>query len=479
MHPIRTCSSRKARYVCFFIITIIPAIGSCAKDWVAENIKLSNYRSTPTVPFKILPNTQKFGVYDSTACEGCGNESSMLFSRSDFKEGQANRLIHAIEISTGLKIPEGPDATERLNSLMKDSHFHERLLEMSKSHELPMLDFSLREFKGSKSPAALLKAVQTGSQIPMPAKKTPIESLNWLLGYADLYKFLPKRPAEAKDIIHARMGHLRPGQRLSASETIELNNALVKSSETREFIARIEKGQKLNRLEVKVLNRFLIESNYPSETPELPDALTIVKSIHTLQFRRRLTLEEIRALLEATYPQETPITFCEKYQRVETLLPVSVRNGVFVTNKHLFTKDGTHIHFAFSNDDKMYYGIPAMPGFELIQLDTITKKTKIIAHLYVGDYTVPNLRINTISISPDNKKIALDITSDVITYFGDSYHDLLVLNLGTSKTEVIDLGNKASYGGWWSPASDMFYTSCPLSPHGEPRYHEVCGISLD
>ena len=444
-----------------------------------EDIKLSNYRSTPTVPFKILPNTQKFGVYDSTACEGGGNESSMLFSRSDFKEGQANRLIHAIEISTGVKIPEGPDATERLNSLMKDSHFHERLLEMNKSHDLPMLDFSLREFKGSMSSAALLKVVQTGSQIPMPATKTPIESMNWLLGYADLYKFLPKRPAEAKDIIHARMGHLRPGQRLSASETIDVNNALVKSSETREFIARLEKGQKLNGLEVKVLNRLLIESNYPSETPELPDASTIVKSIQTLQFHRRLTLEEIRALLEATYPQEAPKTFCEKFQRVENLLPASVRNGVFVTNKHIFTKDGTHIHFAFSNDDKMYYGIPAMPGFELIQLDTITKKTKIIAHLYVGDYTVPNLRINTISISPDNQKIALDITSDVITNFGDSYHDLVVLNLGASKTEVIDLGNKASYGGWWSPASDMFYTSCPLSMHGEPRYHEVCGISLD
>jgi hypothetical protein len=129
--------------------------------------------------------------------------------------------------------------------------------------------------------------------------------------------------------------------------------------------------------------------------------------------------------------------------------------------------------------DGYYYGAPAMLGFDLMQLDATTKTKRKIAHLFVGDYLVPHLRISTISISPDNKKIAIDLTSDPITLFGDSFHDMVVLNLGTSRTKVFDLGNKAAYGGWWSPASDLFYTSCPLAEHSAPHYNEICAIHLD
>ena len=152
---------------------------------------------------------------------------------------------------------------------------------------------------------------------------------------------------------------------------------------------------------------------------------------------------------------------------------------MYVTNKHLFPKDGTQIHFAFSNDSKMYYGVPTTLGFDLMELDATSKAKRQIAHLYVGDYEVPHLRISTISISPDNRKIALDLTSDPITLFGDSYHDMVVLKLGASRTAVFDLGNKTSYGGWWSPASNLFYTSCPLSEHSAPHYNEICAINLD
>jgi hypothetical protein len=151
---------------------------------------------------------------------------------------------------------------------------------------------------------------------------------------------------------------------------------------------------------------------------------------------------------------------------------------VYIANKHLFPKDGTHIHFAFSNDNKMYYGVSAALGFDLMELDATTKAKRKIAHLYAGDYDVPHLRISTISISPDNRKIALDMTSDPITLFGDSYHDMVVLKLGTSRTTVFDLGNKASYGGWWSPGSNMFYTSCPLLERSAPHYNEICAIHL-
>jgi len=480
MYPPNKSSRSKGHLVfpLLVVMTLTPALR--ATGWASADIRLSNSGSSPTIQFQVLPNTQKLGVYDSLACEGCSNISSAMFSRNEFKQGQGDQLIQAIEVSTGIKILDGSDATERLNGLVNDQRFGRRLLELIKHDELrASLDFSAGEFKRPMAPEALLKAVQTGSQIAVPAAKTPIDSLNWLLGYTDLYKFMPRRPAAPEEVIKAHMANVQPRHPLSPSETRALNNSLVKANVIREFIGRLEQGQQLSSVETGVLNRFLLESIYPSETPQMPDALTIAKSIRELQFERHLSAEEMRALLETTYPQETPRTAFERYQSVEDQLPDSVRDGVYIANRHLFPRDGTHIHFAFSNDNKMYYGVPATPGFDLMELDATTQAKRKIAHLHVGDHKVPHLRISTISISPDNRKIALDLTSDPITLFGDSYHDMLVLKLGASRTTVFDLGNKAAYGGWWSSASDMFYTSCPLLEHSAPHNDEICAIHLD
>src|ERR1019366_3072161 len=146
-----------------------------------------------------------------------------------------------------IKIPDGYDATERLNSLVDDQRFGRRLLEVIKHNELrASLDFSVGEFKRPMAPEALLKAIQTGSQIAVPAAKTPIDSLNWLLGYTDLYKFMPKRPAAPEDVIEAHVANLQPRHPLSPSETRELNNSLVKANVIREFTGRLEQGQQLS-----------------------------------------------------------------------------------------------------------------------------------------------------------------------------------------------------------------------------------------
>jgi hypothetical protein len=464
-------------YIIIFILTIMvitPVICLWANILSPENIKLSNFRSAPTIPFQVLPNTQKFKVYDSTACEGCDNVST-LFSASEFKQGQADQLIKAIERTTGLNVPDGIDATTRLNSLMTDPDFWKKLLEMGKKNEISSLEFSVGEFKQPVTPEALIKAIQTSSGINVPMIETPIQSLNKLLEDKNLYRVMTRRSDEVKDF----MGRLQQGQWLTPLETKEFNSSLTKASSIKEFTNRLQQGQQLSLLETKALNRFLIEANYPQETPKMQDTLTVIKSIRTLSFSNYLSPDEIRSILEANYPQETPKTFTENYQKVQNQLPICVQNEVYVTNKHLFPKDGTHIHFAFSTDNKMYYGVPVLLGFDLMELDADTHKASKIAHFYVGDYIVPNLRISTISVSPDNKKIAIDITSDSITLFGDSYHDMVVLNLGGQKIKVYDLGNKASYGGWWSPASDMFYTSCPISEHSSPQNNKVCGINLN
>ena len=167
--------------------------------------------------------------------------------------------------------------------------------------------------------------------------------------------------------------------------------------------------------------------------------------------------------------------------KIQNEIPASVQNGFhgfFAENNHLFSRDGTNLPIAFSSDDKVYYEAPAIVGFSLMQLDADTGRTRQIAYFYVGDYLVPNLRIDSISIAPDNQKIAVDLTSDSITLFGDSFHDLVVLDMGANGTKVYDLGNAVAYGGWWNTSSSLFYFGCPIPEHSDPNDNEVCAVQL-
>ena len=328
-----------------------------------EEIKLSNNRSYPTVPFQILPNTQKFGVYDSTACEGCSINTSTLFLAGEFREGQADQLIKAIENTTGLKVPDGVDAIARLNALIKDQNFGIEMLDMKENNDLSSsLEFSVGEFNGSISLDALIEALQSKSRINFPVTKTSIQSLNKLLEDKNLYRVIRTR----SDPIEECLPVLQQAQPLSPLETKDFNRCLVEANVIKDFTSRLQQGQQLSLLQTKVLNRFLIEKNYPLETPKVQDALTIVKSMRDLSFRNYLSPEEIRSMVKTIFPQETPETFDEKYLRVQHALPISVQNTVHVTNHHVFPKDGTNIHFAFSNDHKMYYGIHALSDYKPI-----------------------------------------------------------------------------------------------------------------
>jgi hypothetical protein len=82
----------------------------------------------------------------------------------------------------------------------------------------------------------------------VPAVVTPLESLNQLLEYQDLYLFMSRRPVGSIDFIH-----------------------------------RLEQGGHLNFFELRCLNRLLIEANYPKEAPhELFDAHTGSLRIKTI-----------------------------------------------------------------------------------------------------------------------------------------------------------------------------------------------------
>jgi hypothetical protein len=421
-----------------------------------------------------VPNTQKLAVDNSTACEGCGSDVSPFFAAHAFRPGQADQLLTALEHTTGFAAHDGTDAEDRVNALLRDQSFCKKLVEMQMEKEIGPLKFSADEFTAPMTPEALVEAIEYEGKTKVPALATPVQSVNALLENPELYRVMARRSDDVKNI----MDRMRRGERLSPLATQDFNLSLVKASTIKEFVGRLEQGQHLSLMETKLVNRFLIEANYPRQTPKMHNVVAMVQAIRTLQTRGYIPPEEIRSLLESNYPQETPRRLAEMYQHAQKQLPVSVQNQVYVANNHVFAKDGTHIHFAFSTDNTMYYGQPDVTGFNLMELNTETNKTRKIAHFYVGDYVVPHLRISTISVSPDNKKIALSITSDPITLFGASYNDMVVLDFQGQKTKVYDLGNKAYYGGWWSPRSDMFYLSCPLAEHSAPKNTVVCGLPL-
>ena len=456
------------------LAVVLRVLTVVAVSLASENIRLSHVRPASAVPLQVLPNTDKLGVYIASACEGCGSDNPGVFAARDFRRGQAEQLMEHIEKTTGVVAPEGKNAVERLNGLLRDQGFAKKLLELHTEETVGSPLFAADDFQGAMSPRALVEAIRTEGRVVVPALNTPLACLNAMLANEGLYNSLTRRPEEAKDII-STMGR---GQPLSPQATQALNRSLVATATVREFTSRLHQGQHLGPLEITLLNRLLIEANYPAETPKLTSTVALAGALRNLQTRGFVGAEEIRSLLEERYLQETPKRLSELYERVRQLLPTSVQDQVYVANGHLFAKDGTSLHFAFSTDDKMYYGKPAWPGFDLMVLDANTTTTRTLAHLYVGDFPVPHLRISTISVSPDNRKIALCLTSDPITLFGDSYHDIVVLHLAEKKMTVYDLGNTASYGGWWSPASDMFYTSCPLTEHRAPRSDEVCGLPL-
>lgn len=95
------------------------------------------------------------------------------------------------------------------------------------------LEFSMDEFKDSMNPEALIQAIETRSKINIPEANTSIDSLNKLLQDQDLYKVMKNHPDEIMALI-----------------------------------GRLKQGQRLIPLEIRFLNRILIEANYPVETPK-------------------------------------------------------------------------------------------------------------------------------------------------------------------------------------------------------------------
>jgi len=98
------------------------------------------------------------------------------------------------------------------------------------------LKFSENEFKGPAGPYALVTAIKAKSAVmekaKVPAGLSPIESLNYLLGYRDLYQVMPVWPTGSTYLIY-----------------------------------RLKAGGDYNFLDLNQLNRLLIEANFPHEAP--------------------------------------------------------------------------------------------------------------------------------------------------------------------------------------------------------------------
>jgi hypothetical protein len=113
--------------------------------------------------------------------------------------------------------------------------------------------FSPREFRTPMTPEGLMRAISTGKVIHVRGVSAPIDMLNKFLQYKDLYKFMPIWPDGSKD-----------------------------------FIERIEQGRPLKFLELRQLNRLLIETNYPLEAPNRQWVDQVRPMIHEVQVNKEL-----------------------------------------------------------------------------------------------------------------------------------------------------------------------------------------------
>jgi len=92
------------------------------------------------------------------------------------------------------------------------------------------LKFSDKEFSKTMTPQTLIEAIKTRG--PVPSTVSAIAALNKLLESRDLYRLMPRQPVGSIDLIH-----------------------------------RLQRAEPLNFLELRQLNRLLIEANYPKESP--------------------------------------------------------------------------------------------------------------------------------------------------------------------------------------------------------------------
>jgi len=116
-------------------------------------------------------------------------------------------------------------AQEAYNTLISKYSF-------AQAYDSGISQFSAGEFTGSMTPEGLIKALQA-SGINVPGEETSIKSLNKLLEDKTLYRVMKKRNKESDVLI----------------------------------IDRLEKGHQLTKKEIKLVNRSLIETNYPSDCP--------------------------------------------------------------------------------------------------------------------------------------------------------------------------------------------------------------------
>jgi hypothetical protein len=124
---------------------------------------------------------------------------------------------------------------EKTKELWEKCLCSEEILERSEGRDIK---FEIIEFSEQMTPEVLITALKIGG-IKMPVATSPVGSLNKLLGREKLYKVMKIHPQES------------------------LNNIL-----------ELSIGGKLRPVQLRELNRQLIESNYPSETPKRKDKRT-------------------------------------------------------------------------------------------------------------------------------------------------------------------------------------------------------------
>jgi len=146
--------------------------------------------------------------------------------------------------------------------------------------------------------------------------------------------------------------------------------------------------------------------------------------------------------------------FNKRYSQIEKLLPNEFQGLAFnSTNKYTI---------AISTDLKAYFAIPQDNGFNLMELDSVTGKQKKVGYFYIHGLLGSVGRktsLSSISISPDDKKIAVSATNNTGDMSGGT-DEAWVVDLSGQQSKVYDLGQGQFGDKFFTSDSAGVYFSC-------------------
>ena len=175
----------------------------------------------------------------------------------------------------------------------------------------------------------------------------------------------------------------------------------------------------------------------------------------------------------------TRAAFISRYQKVQSRLPVDFQNMLqYDWRKQPIVSYRSNEKLVVSSEGKAYYVKSKDNGVDLVELNANTGLERVIAHFYLSDQLNRKTRLTDLTLSPDDKKIAVGLSNIDFGGFNEAY----VVDVGQNKPTIYSLGKNIYYDKYWNSTSDKLYFGCPSDVAGvkdKSEKNHLCVLSFN